>query len=389
MQFDEIINRLDTHSSKWDNLLDLYGLEKSHSIPMWVADMDFKSPDCIREALAKIEDHGVFGYYGDERSYLESICWWMKTRHKWDIQSDWIFTTNGLVSGFALCVNCFTNPLDSVILITPVYHRLSQILKENNRQILELPLKKVNNRYQMDFDRWEYLLTGEERMLVICSPLNPGGRVWTIDELKQVGDFVKRHDLLLVCDEVHHDLVYQGATHYPIANVCPSILQRLILMTAASKTFNIAGAHIGNIIIPNKKMRIRFKRIVQRFGISPNLFGMTLVEAAYTQSGASWVNELISYLEINKNYFNSTIGSISGAEPMELESTYLAWVDFSEMDIPMNKVIERLEKKARIATSYGSQFGTGGENFLRFNFAMPKRCLEKACERLEEALRNN
>ena len=205
MNFDEIIDRRNTHSSKWDNMEQLYGISQDDGIAMWVADTDFRPPACVQNAVEKMHGHGIYGYYGDDRSYYEAICWWMKTRHNWEIDPTWIFSTHGLVNGMAMCVDCYTQPGDGVILMTPVYHSFFRVLKASGREVVECPLANNAGRYEMDLETWDTQLTGNEKMLVLCSPHNPGGRVWSRDELRGVAAFAKRHDLILVSDEIHHD----------------------------------------------------------------------------------------------------------------------------------------------------------------------------------------
>ena len=257
MDFDTQINRLGTHSVKWDSMEPFYGVPAKDGIAMWVADMDFRPPTCVQRALEGMLQHGVYGYYGDDAEYLDAIRWWMKTRHNWDVAREHIFTTHGLVNGTAMCIDAFTKPGDGVVLLTPVYHAFARVIKGAGRQVVECKLATVNGRYEMDFDAWDPQMTGGETMLILCSPHNPGGRVWSVAELQGVADFAKRHNLLLVSDEIHHDLVMPGQKHTVMATL-PDLADRLVMMTATTKTFNIAGAHSGNVIIADPTLRARF-----------------------------------------------------------------------------------------------------------------------------------
>jgi len=383
MNFDEKIDRRGTHCSKWDSVESLYGLSPDDALPMWVADMDFRPPACVQQALERMVQHGVYGYFGDERAYRQAICWWMANRHGWTVEPDWIFTANGLVNGTALCVDTWTEPGDAVALMTPVYHAFFRVIRASGRETRELPLKLDNNRYEMDFDAWEKLMTGREKMLILCSPHNPGGRVWTQDELQQVAAFAERHNLIVVSDEIHHDLVFAGQKHTPMAVAAPQILDRLVMMSAVTKTFNIAGAHVGNVIIPDEKIRKAFGQRTMALGISPNAFGMQMATAAYSREGAEWVDQLIAYLDGNRKAFDAGVARIPGLKSMPLEATYLAWVDYSGTGMDQKEVLRRVEKTARIATNYGQTFGVGGENFLRFNLAMPCAMIDEAVSRLQ------
>ena len=385
MRFDEIIDRRNTHCAKWDMMQPVYGVPADEGIAMWVADMDFRPPECIQNALQKMLDHGLYGYFGDISAYNTAIQWWMKNRHGWDIDTNSIFTTHGLVNGTALCLDAFTDAGDGVVLFTPVYHAFAKVIKASNRKVVECALVNNNGRYEMDFAAYDAQMTGNEKMLILCSPHNPGGRVWTRDELQAVADFAKRHDLILVSDEIHHDLVFSGAKHTVMALVDPSIDQRLVIMTAASKTFNIAGVYTGNVIIQNPKLRAKFAASMAALGMSPNSFGLFMVTAAYSPQGAKWVDELCEYLTENRRIFDNAINGIPGLQSMPLEATYLAWVDFSGTGMSQSEYTNRVEKIAKIAVNHGETFGKGGKSFLRFNLATPRAVVEQAIERLQKA----
>lgn len=384
MSFDTIINRFGTHSAKWDKMEDIYGVPAKDGIPMWVADMDFRAPDCVQNAIAKMHDLGIYGYYGDDKSYLGAICWWMKTRHGWEVDPQAIFTTHGLVNGTAMCVDTFTEPGDGVVLMTPVYHAFAKVIRANNRRVVECDLINNDGRYEMDFDAWDAQLDGSEKMMILCSPHNPGGRVWMRAELEGVAAFAKRHDLILVSDEIHHDLVFPGAQHTPMALI-DGIEDRLIMMTATTKTFNIAGSHTGNVTIPNPELRQKFGARMMGLGLSPNSFGLHMAEAAYSPEGAAWVDDLVAYLDGNRQIFDTGINAIPGLKSMPLEATYLAWVDFAGTGMSREEFTDRVEKGAKIAVNHGPTFGSGGDNFLRFNLATPRAVVEQAVDRMQAA----
>ena len=385
MTFDTPIARAGTHCAKWDMLEPLYGLSPDEGLAMWVADMEFRPPQAVQAALEKMLAHGVYGYFGDEAAYLNAIQWWMKTRHGWDVAPETIFTTHGLVNGTALCIDAFTEAGDGVILMTPVYHAFARIIQAAGREVLECPLTLRDGLAQLDLAAWEARLTGREKMLILCSPHNPGGRVWTVQELRDVADFCVKHDLILVSDEIHHDLVYPGQTHSVMAKVAPETADRLVMMTASTKTFNIAGAHTGNVIIANPDLRKTFANKMMALGISPNSFGMHMVTAAYSPEGAAWVDDLMRYLDGNRKLFDEGIARIPGLRATRLEATYLAWVDFSGTGMAAAEFIDRVQKVAKIATNHGTSFGSGGESYLRFNIACPRAQIVEAIARLERA----
>ena len=385
MDFDEVIDRRGTHSSKWDTMEELYGVSPDSGLSMWVADMDFRAPKIIQEKLHGINSHGIYGYYGDYKEYNNSIKWWMKNRHNWEIDTSWIFTTHGLVNGTGLCIDAFTKPGDGIILFTPVYYQFSNLVEAARRKVVECPLKLIDNHYQFDFVEYERNLSGDEKMVILCSPHNPGGRVWTKNELQEVAKFAKKHDLVLVSDEIHHDLVYPNKSHTVMPIADPSVCDRLVMMTATTKTFNIAGAHSGNVIIPNPNLRQKFSQRIKALGISPNSFGLFMATAAYSPEGAQWLDELLHYIDGNRVIFDREVNKIPGLSSMPLEGTYLAWVDFSGTGMEEEEFIYRVQEKAKIAVNHGSTFGTGGEKFLRFNLATPRTLVVEATKRLKDA----
>ncbi len=385
MNFDEQINRINTHSVKWDMMEKMFGVPSDDGIAMWVADMEFRPPHCVQKAVEEMAAHGLYGYFGDDTNYLDAIRWWMRTRHGWEVDATAIFTTHGLVHGTAMCVDTFTAPGDGVILMTPVYHAFARVIKAAGRDVLECKLARNGDQYEMDFAAWDAQITGREKMMILCSPHNPGGRVWTKDELRGVADFCKRHNLVLVSDEIHHDLVLPGAKHTVMALAAPDILDRLVMMTATTKTFNIAGCHSGNVIIPDVSLRSKFAAKMNAMGISPNSFGMFMATAAYSPEGAAWVDSLTQYIDENRKIFDAGVNAIPGVRSMPLQATYLAWVDFSGTGMAPTEFTARVEQGARIAANHGTPFGAGGETFLRFNLAAPRAQVVEAVSRLQAA----
>lgn len=384
MSFDEIIDRRGTHCVKWDMMEALYGVSAEDGISMWVADMDFRPPQCVQDAVADMHAHGVYGYFGDDSKYRATICWWMQERHGWAVDPSHIFSTHGLVNGTAMCIDAFTAPGDGVVLLTPVYHAFAKVINAAKRDLCELEMPIVDGRLTLDFEAFDAQIKGHETMLVLCSPHNPGGRVWTRDELQGIADFAKRHDLILVSDEIHHDLTMPGQTHIPMTHI-DGIEDRLVMMTAATKTFNIAGSHIGNVIIADDTLRAKFAGRMAALGMSPNSFGLFMVTAAYSPAGAEWLEELRAYLAENARIFDEGINAIPGLRSMALESTYLAWVDFDGTGMTKDEFTDRVTNTAKIAANYGPTFGKGGDSFLRFNIAAPRSVIEDAVARMTAA----
>ena len=384
--FDRPIDRRGTLCNKWDDMGQVFGLNAPDALAMWVADMDFRPPAAVQRALERLLAHGVYGYPGANGPYLDAIRWWMENRHGWSVEEDAILSVHGLVNGTALAVDAYTAPGDAVALMTPVYHAFARVVKAAGRTVTELPLVVQGGQYAPDWQDWSGRMTGRERMLILCSPHNPGGRVWSAEELREIADFCRARDLILLSDEIHHDLVLPGAPrHLVTALAAPDIADRLVTMTAATKSFNIAGAHLGNVIIPDAGLRERYKARMMALGISPGLFGLPMVTAAYSPEGAAWIDALVDYVGANARLFDRAVAAIPGARSMPLQATYLAWVDFSGTGMEAAEIHRRIEAGARIAANHGESFGSGGQSHMRFNLAMPRAQVAEAAGRLQKA----
>jgi cystathionine beta-lyase len=385
MSFDLPIDRRGTGCSKWDRMEDLYGVSSEDGLAMWVADMDFRSPPCVNRAVRALADHGVYGYRAPDDAYLRSIVWWMRERHGWEVDPAHILTTHGLVNGIALLIDLLTGEGDGVAIMSPVYLEFGKTIRELDREAVELPLAVRDGRHALDLEAWHVMIGPRTRMLIVSSPHNPGGRVWTVDELRGLADLARRHDLVLVSDEIHHDLVFPGHTHVPMPVAAPGIADRLIVAASASKTFNIAGLRTGCLFIADDGLRRRVRHRLAGLSISPNLAGQVMTEAAYSPEGAAWVDDLVRYLDGNRQVFSAGLSAIPGVRPMPLDSTYLAWVDFAATGMPPAEFTRRVETDARIAASRGTTFGTGGETYLRFNIGTQRARVEEAVDRLQAA----
>ena len=385
MNFDETIDRRNTNSAKWDGMAAATGVTAPDAISMWVADMDFRAADFLQDAVQGLIEKANYGYFTGEQSMKEAVAWWMKNRHGWDADPKAMTSTGGLGNGIAICLHTYTDPGDEVIIFTPVYHEFTVKINKTGRVVKESPLVIDNGIYRMDLEALEASLTGREKVVLFCSPHNPAGRVWTRDELRALADFCVRHDLLLISDEIHHDLVLPGFSHTPLPVAAPEIMDRLVMMTSASKTFNIAGARLGVVTIPDEALRKPFAGAVRGIDLSPNLLGCVLSEAAYSPRGAQWVDALTAYLDTNRQIFLDGMAQIPGLSAMPMQSTYLAWVGFANTGMDMEEVIRRVKGDARIAPNIGADFGSGGEFYLRFNIATQKAQLQEAVARLQDA----
>ncbi|WP_171126863.1 MULTISPECIES: MalY/PatB family protein [unclassified Ruegeria] len=385
MTFNDLIDRRGTYSSKWDKLEKLYGISPQDGLAMWTADSDYPSAPCVIEAVRKAADHGVFGYSWAHPDYLTSVQWWMKNRHAWDIDTDWVLTSQGLGNAIALCLDVWTEPGDGVVIFTPVYHEFAHKVNKSGRRVVECPLVRQGDSYTIDMDDAQSRLDGSEKMLLWCSPQNPSGRVWTVDELRAVAAFAERNGLVLVSDEIHHDLVYPSSTFVPMDVAAPDARPWTVTLTAASKTFNIAGQRTGNMVIPDPKLRAAMVHRLGTLDYAPSALGVAMIMAAYSPEGAAWVDEQVAHLDGNRKLFDAAIADIPGLWSMPLQATFLAWVDFSGTGMDHPEFFRRLREDAKIATSPGPGFGPGGETFERFNLATQRSRVEEACNRLKQA----
>ncbi|WP_375254137.1 MalY/PatB family protein [Yoonia sp.] len=385
MSFNTPIDRRGTNSTKWDRMEKLYGVSAEDGLAMWTADSDYATAPCVIEALLKAAEHGVFGYGVEDEAYLNAICWWMKTRHGWEIQPDWILTTQGLGNAIAMCLDVWSEPGDAAAIFTPVYHEFGLKINKAGRQVTECPLVREGDTYMLDLDDAQARLTGKERLLIWCSPQNPSGRVWTAYELRAISAFARKNGMILVSDEIHQDLVYPGHSFVPAGVAAPGDADNTVYLSAASKTFNIAGQRTGNIIIADPKLRNAMRKRLRMLDYGPSLLGVKMITAAYSEEGAAWADAQIMHLQTNREIFDAGINAIPGVKSMPLQSTYLAWVDFADTGMTHDEVAARIRNTAKIAASDGPSFGAGGESFMRFNLATQTQVVEDAVRRMQAA----
>ena len=384
--FDRVIERRNTHAAKWDNIARLSGIEAPDAIAMWVADMDFAAPPGVTAALTAEIERATHGYYADTGSWAAALADWMARRHGLQVDPGWVSPTPGIVAGLGLILQAVSEPGDEVVVFPPAYHAFRKIILANERRILDAHLVETGARYAMDLDALRGKLTPRTRAVFLCSPHNPGGTVWSAQELRALAHLCAERDLILVSDEIHCDLVFDGARHTPTLTAAPDVADRLITCVAATKTFNLAGAHVGACIVTNPELKRRLDARIQASGLgSYNGFGMIATEAAW-RTGEAWLDALLPYLARSRDLFHAGIeAGVPGARAMPLPATYLAWVDFSATGLSPQEVDARVKNRARIFASPGAQFGPGGDTWLRFNFATPRPILEQALARLTDA----
>jgi len=380
--FNETLDRESSGSIKWD-LREIHG--EKDIIPMWVADMDFKSPKGIINAVVERAEHGIFGYTHVQDSYKDTVVEWMKKRNNWNIKKEWITTTPGVVSALGIALQAFSKPGDKIVIQPPVYHPFKKMISINDRIPVENRLLYTNGTYSMDYYDLEKLLRDGVSMLILCSPHNPVGRVWRGDELRQLAELCIKYNTLIISDEIHSDLLMPGYEHTVMAGLSDEIEEKTVTFTAASKTFNLAGLACSNIIISNSQLRKAFRKVITSLSIgTPNIFGLVATEAAY-KTGEKWLEELCVYINKNNDFLKCFVNEkISKVKVTSLEGTYLVWLDFNEFCISDEMLNDTLIKKAKVWLDNGPQFGKGGEGFQRLNLACPRKTLEHALFRIEE-----
>ena len=386
--FDTVIDRKNTNSLKYD-FMKQRG-KPDHVLPLWVADMDFRISQEIIEALHEKTKHGIFGYSEASEGYFEALQNWMKEKHQWNIEKSWIIKTPGVVFALAMAVQAFTNPGDGVMIQQPVYYPFSEVIRDNHRRIVDNTLVLgTDGSYQIDFMDFEKkAVENKVKLFLLCSPHNPVGRVWTSSELKKLGAICTKHDIIIVSDEIHHDFIFKGK-HQIFADISEELKNRIITCTSPSKTFNLAGLQVSNIVIANQNIRRKFKQQMDAAGYSQlNTFGLTACEAAY-RHGNEWYKKMMDYKKENisflKDYINENIPQIRMTEQ---EGTYLVWLDFRGLDLTEEERENLIVNEAGLWLDSGAIFGAAGEGFERINIACPRIILKEALQKLEAAIKH-
>lgn len=382
--FDEIIDRNGTDCIKWDGRKMIFGREDI--LPLWVADMDFRTPDFIVEAIKERANHEIFGYTFKSESFYQSIIGWMRRRHNWDIKKEWISFSPGVVAGITYSIESFSKPGDGVVVMPPVYFPFFDCVKGLNRKMVENPLKIVDGRFTFDLDDLEKKVTPDTKILLLCNPQNPGGMAWTREELLSLAEFCLSHKILIISDEIHSDLVLPEYKHTPLAILSDEISMNSITCMAPSKTFNVAGLATSILIIPDKRKFAAYERTigVGHLGMG-NLFGNIAMEAAYS-SGDEWVDQLVNYLGDNYLFLENFLkDNLPELKAMKLEATYLVWLDFRNYGMKDEELTRFLVEKAGVGLNNGKRFGTGGDDRMRMNIGCPRSILEQAIGQISDA----
>ncbi|MGN0447103.1 MAG: MalY/PatB family protein [Acutalibacteraceae bacterium] len=384
--FDEVIDRRNTDSLKYD-----FAKEKGlpeDVLPLWVADMDFKAPPCVIEAMQKAVDKGIFGYSDTRDDYYEVVASWFKRRFNFTYKKQWLVKTPGVVFALAAAVRAFTEKGDAVIIQPPVYYPFYNVVRNNRRKIIENPLIYKDGKYTIDFEDFEEkIIKNNVKLFILCSPHNPVGRVWKKDELRRLGEICLRHNVIIVADEIHCDFVYGENKHHIFIDAVPEMINRAVICTATSKTFNIAGTQLSNIWIASDELRERFMGALDEAGYTvPSNLGVLCTKAAYS-GGEEWFNECIKYIEENFRYLDAFLKeNIPQIKLVKPEGTYLAWLDCSGLGLTAKELNDLIINKAKLWLDAGDIFGAIAEQFQRIVLACPRATLEECLRRLKKAV---
>jgi cystathionine beta-lyase len=381
--FDELVDRTGTNCIKYDARKLFFGSEDV--LPLWVADMDFKTPDFIINALKNRLEHEVLGYTYRDESYFGSIINWLDKRHGWRVEKEWVSFSPGVVAGFTLAIDTYSKPGDEVVVQPPVYFPFFDSVKGTGRKMVENPLKIENGRYTFDLDDLKKKITPKTKMLLLCNPQNPGGMVWTREELTGLANICLENKILIVSDEIHSDLIFEENKHIPLPTISDEIANNCVVCMAGSKTFNIAGLTTSFLIIPNKQLFARYERTLKVPHLHMgNIFGSLALETAY-RKGGGWVDQMVAYLKGNYDFLESFLKkNIPKIVPMKPEATYLIWLDFSAFNLNDEELNTKLIS-AGVGLNKGVQFGLEGTGFMRINIGCPRSVLEQALMRIKNA----
>ena len=383
--FNTPIDRRGTHCVKFDALKDMYGREDLLSL--WVADMDFATPDFIIDALKQRLDHPVLGYPVQYDGYWQSVVNWIRSHHGWQVEREWMRYIPGIVKGIGMVVNVFTQPGDKIIIQPPVYHPFRLVPEHNDREIVMNPLRQVGDTYEMDFEQLEQVIDDKCKILILANPHNPVGITWSRDTLVRLADIAVKHNLIVISDEIHCDMALYGNKHIPFASVSENAARCSITFGAPSKTFNIAGIVSSYAIVPDEVLREKFFAWLTANEMDmATIFAMVATEAAFTE-GEEWRQQMLAHIESNidfvDEYLKANIPEVRAIKP---QASYLVWLDFSALGLPHDKLIDMLVNDARLAMNDGAMFGIGGEQHTRLNVGTQRAVLEQAMKQLKEAI---
>ena len=386
MIFDQVFDRHNTNCCKFD--LAVKNGYPEDVLPLWVADMDFQAPECVREALHKAVDFGIFGYSFLGDGYFEAVRNWFKNRFDWEVERDWLITTPGVVFALSAAVRAVTEPGDAVLVQPPVYYPFYRVINNNGRTLVQSPMIYENGRYRMDFEDFERkIIENDVKLYILCSPHNPVCRVWTPDELQTLAAICKKHGVTIISDEIHCDFAFPEHPHTPFVKACPDMMDSTIICTAPSKTFNLAGLQVSNIFVPGEELRAKLKHEMEVISYdSPNMLGCVACQAAYEQ-GSDWLDACKAYMRDNLEYVREFLAQhLPKIRLVEPEGTYFAWLDCTELGMTKEELDDVIINKAKLWLDSGAIFGESAALFQRVVLACPRETLEQAMQNLSKAI---
>ena len=386
--FDAVIDRKNTNSLKYD-----FAVERGRPadvLPLWVADMDFRAPAPVLEALHRAVEHGIFGYSEVKSDYYDAVSHWFSRRFGWQTRPEWLVKTPGVVYALAMAVRALTQPGDAVLIQPPVYYPFFSVIRDNDRVVVENELVYQDGRYSIDFEDFERKIAQQQvKLFILCSPHNPVGRVWTLEELQRIGDICRKHNVYVVSDEIHCDFATQEHSHHIFLAANPDLAEQTIVCTAPSKTFNLAGLQVSNIWIPSKKLRTAFLKEIDRSGYSQlNTLGLVACQSAYT-SGGEWLEQCRCYLRENLDYLRNFLAEhIPEIRLVEPDGTYFAWLDCSGLGLGKSDLNDLIVNRAKLWLDAGHIFGGDAGQFQRVVLACSRVTLKQALCQLEAAVKS-
>jgi len=384
--FDEPVSRTGSNSVKYDLRKDYFG--KSDVLPMWVADMDFKTPPFILEALRERLEHGILGYSVKPEEFFTSIIAWLSSRHAWSVEREWISFCPGIVPAINICTLSYTDPDDNIIVQPPVYFPFFPAVTDHRRTLVHNQLTEEEGRWLIDFPDLRLKAADGAKMLLLSNPHNPVGRVWTRAELEELGNICVEHGVIIIADEIHSDLILPGFKHVPLASISKEIADITVTCVAPSKTFNLAGLATSALIISNPELRNKFNKTIESLHIgNGNIFGIEASIAAY-KLGDEWLDQLLNYLKVNVEFVIEFCQShLPGIRPVVPEATYMIWLDCRDLELDPEKLGHFFIENAGLGLNQGSTFGPGGDGFMRMNLACPIETVKEAMNRLRKAIK--
>ncbi|MCK9155602.1 MAG: pyridoxal phosphate-dependent aminotransferase [Paludibacteraceae bacterium] len=384
--FDEILDRKGTDSVKEDGAKFLW--HRDDLLPLWVADMDFRTASFIMDAIRSRCEHEVLGYSLHPEGWSDSVAAWLFRRHAWKVDSSWVGFVPGVVLGMAMGLRCFTSPGDKVMVQSPVYPPFFDLVKQSGRELVVNPLVLNNGLFNMDFDALRRDLKGC-KVLMLCNPQNPGGRIWSREELRQLSDICEEYGVLVFSDEIHADMFLPGFRHNVFATVSDYAASHTITFLSASKAFNMPGLGSAYFVASDEKLRTQFTAFIESLHLQyGNVFAFIALMAAYTDAGEDWLNQMLNYVQRNVDYLDNRIQkSMSAIKVMRPQSSFLVFLDCRELGLSQENLVKLFVDKAHLALNDGATFGPGGEGFMRMNVASPSCFMVEALDRLQEALK--